>query len=111
MLLVSDISIYISSVNFGSRLKDDEDIDQENEEAAASVSEGPLGAVNEEVGRPALPTDVQLITATSGSGQAARAVDLRNPKNKKMFINPQGKTSITVLHEYVQKIMKGNVCR
>uniref|UniRef100_A0A1I8AFN1 DRBM domain-containing protein n=1 Tax=Steinernema glaseri TaxID=37863 RepID=A0A1I8AFN1_9BILA len=52
--------------------------------------------------RPALPLDVQLIT-TPALDQGGR------PQKKGFMLNPQGKTSVSVLHEYVQKVVKSTI--
>lgn len=50
--------------------------------------------------RPSLPANVKLITVPDMEKGA-------KPQQKPFFLNPQGRTSIAVLHEYVQKVMKG----
>ncbi|XP_003377256.1 putative double-stranded RNA binding motif protein [Trichinella spiralis] len=51
--------------------------------------------------RPKLPPNVKLITVPNYNN---------NRSLKKQFVlNPQGKTSIAVLHEYVQKVLRGLV--
>ncbi|VDM36746.1 unnamed protein product [Toxocara canis] len=54
------------------------------------------------VGRPTLPANVQLITVP------AMEANLK-PQHKGFFLNPQGKTSISILHEYVQKVLKSTI--
>ncbi len=54
------------------------------------------------LGRPSLPSNVKLITVPSMDAGS-------KPTQKQFFLNPQGKTSIAVLHEYVQKVLKGTV--
>ena len=52
-----------------------------------------------DLGRPTLPSHVKLITVSS-----------MEPGSQRQFImNPRGKTSVAVLHEYVQRILKGEV--
>ncbi|KFD55968.1 hypothetical protein M514_03092 [Trichuris suis] len=55
-----------------------------------------------DTGRPKLPANVKLITVPE--------IDKHSRPHKRQFVlNPQGKSSITVLHEYVQKVLKGLV--
>ncbi|KAL3997158.1 hypothetical protein ACH3XW_9705 [Acanthocheilonema viteae] len=54
------------------------------------------------VGRPALPSNVKLITVP------ALEANLK-PQHRGFFLNPQGKTSVSVLHEYVQKVLKSTI--
>ncbi|CAG9537603.1 unnamed protein product [Cercopithifilaria johnstoni] len=54
------------------------------------------------VGRPALPSNVKLITVP------ALETNLK-PQHRGFFLNPQGKTSVSVLHEYVQKVLKSTI--
>lgn len=54
------------------------------------------------IGRPMLPSNVKLITVPDMEKGS-------KPQQKQFFLNPQGKTSIAVLHEYVQKVLKGEV--
>uniref|UniRef100_A0A5S6QQ98 DRBM domain-containing protein n=1 Tax=Trichuris muris TaxID=70415 RepID=A0A5S6QQ98_TRIMR len=55
-----------------------------------------------DTGRPKLPANVKLITVPG--------IDKHSRPHKKQFVlNPQGKSSVTVLHEYVQKVLKGTV--
>ncbi|KRZ19268.1 Microprocessor complex subunit DGCR8 [Trichinella zimbabwensis] len=55
----------------------------------------------QESSRPKLPPNVKLITVPNYNN---------NRSLKKQFVlNPQGKTSIAVLHEYVQKVLRGLV--
>uniref|UniRef100_A0A914WSQ8 WW domain-containing protein n=1 Tax=Plectus sambesii TaxID=2011161 RepID=A0A914WSQ8_9BILA len=55
-----------------------------------------------EVGRPSLPTNVKLITVPSLDKNT-------KPQQKAFFLNPQGKTSVGILHEYVQKVLKSTI--
>uniref|UniRef100_A0A0N5AVM4 DRBM domain-containing protein n=1 Tax=Syphacia muris TaxID=451379 RepID=A0A0N5AVM4_9BILA len=49
--------------------------------------------------RPTLPLHVQLITVPAlGNNQ--------KPHHKSFFLNPHGKTSVSILHEYVQKVLQ-----
>uniref|UniRef100_A0A915LUJ6 Microprocessor complex subunit DGCR8 n=1 Tax=Meloidogyne javanica TaxID=6303 RepID=A0A915LUJ6_MELJA len=49
--------------------------------------------------RPGLPSDVKLITVPS--------LEIDSKPNKRLFyLNPQGKTSVSILHEFVQKALK-----
>ncbi|KAK0425775.1 hypothetical protein QR680_009378 [Steinernema hermaphroditum] len=61
--------------------------------AAASITDA---------SRPALPSDIQLITSPA-LDQSGR------PQKKSFMMNPQGKTSVSVLHEYVQKVVKSKI--
>ncbi|VDM97524.1 unnamed protein product [Thelazia callipaeda] len=54
------------------------------------------------VDRPALPSNVKLITVP------ALEANLK-PQHRGFFLNPQGKTSVSVLHEYVQKVLKSTI--
>uniref|UniRef100_A0A914L0V8 Microprocessor complex subunit DGCR8 n=1 Tax=Meloidogyne incognita TaxID=6306 RepID=A0A914L0V8_MELIC len=52
--------------------------------------------------RPGLPSDVKLITVPS--------LEIDSKPNKRLFyLNPQGKTSVSILHEFVQKALKCTV--
>ncbi|VDO34586.1 unnamed protein product [Onchocerca flexuosa] len=50
----------------------------------------------------ALPSNVKLITVP------ALEANLK-PQHRGFFLNPQGKTSVSVLHEYVQKVLKSTI--
>ncbi|TMS32828.1 hypothetical protein L596_000629 [Steinernema carpocapsae] len=52
--------------------------------------------------RPVLPSDVKLITIPSLDQNG-------KPQRKNFLMNPQGKTSVSVLHEYVQKVVKSTI--
>nr|AEF32763.1 PASHA [Ascaris suum] len=54
------------------------------------------------IGRPTLPGNVKLITVPSMEANL-------KPQHKGFFLNPQGKTSISILHEYVQKVLKSTI--
>ncbi|KAF7629986.1 hypothetical protein Mgra_00009015 [Meloidogyne graminicola] len=52
--------------------------------------------------RPGLPSGVKLITVPS--------LEIDSKPNKRIFyLNPQGKTSVSILHEFVQKALKCTV--
>lgn len=54
------------------------------------------------VGRPSLPSNVKLITVPLLEKNS-------KPQQKTFFLNPQGKTSVSILHEYVQKVLKSTI--
>uniref|UniRef100_A0AC34GTJ3 DRBM domain-containing protein n=1 Tax=Panagrolaimus sp. ES5 TaxID=591445 RepID=A0AC34GTJ3_9BILA len=52
--------------------------------------------------RPMLPSDTKLITVPS--------LETNNkPSSREFCLNPRGKTALTILHEYVQKVLKSSV--
>ncbi|VDD92190.1 unnamed protein product [Enterobius vermicularis] len=53
-------------------------------------------------GRPTLPSNVQLITVPALENN-------QKPHHKGFFLNPHGKTSVSILHEYVQKVLKSTI--
>uniref|UniRef100_A0A914CES2 DRBM domain-containing protein n=1 Tax=Acrobeloides nanus TaxID=290746 RepID=A0A914CES2_9BILA len=52
--------------------------------------------------RPGLPNNFQLITVPVLDNTS-------KPQQKNFYLNPVGKTSVNVLHEYVQKVLKSTV--
>jgi microprocessor complex subunit DGCR8 len=52
--------------------------------------------------RPGLPSNVKLITVPALDSTC-------KPQQRNFYLNPQGKTSINILHEYVQKVLKTTV--
>ena len=49
-----------------------------------------------------LPSDTKLITVPS--------MEVNNkPTTREFCLNPRGKTALTILHEYVQKVLKSSV--
>lgn len=48
--------------------------------------------------RPALPPNVKLITIP--------VTDKDKPRRRPFYLNPHGKTSVSLLHEYIQRVMK-----
>ncbi|CDW59307.1 Microprocessor complex subunit DGCR8 [Trichuris trichiura] len=74
---------------------------EEEEPMNHSVGQNVSSALAD-TGRPKLPANVKLITVPE--------IDKHSRPHKRQFVlNPQGKSSITVLHEYVQKVLKGLV--
>uniref|UniRef100_A0A914Z8U9 DRBM domain-containing protein n=1 Tax=Panagrolaimus superbus TaxID=310955 RepID=A0A914Z8U9_9BILA len=52
--------------------------------------------------RPMLPSDTKLITVPS--------LETNNkPTSREFCLNPRGKTALTILHEYVQKVLKSSI--
>uniref|UniRef100_A0A914PU20 DRBM domain-containing protein n=1 Tax=Panagrolaimus davidi TaxID=227884 RepID=A0A914PU20_9BILA len=52
--------------------------------------------------RPTLPSDIKLITVPS--------LETNNkPTHREFCLNPRGKTALTILHEYVQKVLKSSI--
>ncbi|KAI1707074.1 microprocessor complex subunit DGCR8 [Ditylenchus destructor] len=52
--------------------------------------------------RPTLPGDVKLITVPSFDHAS-------KPQQRGFYLNPRGKTSVSILHEFVQKVLKCTV--
>uniref|UniRef100_A0A914H1J6 Microprocessor complex subunit DGCR8 n=1 Tax=Globodera rostochiensis TaxID=31243 RepID=A0A914H1J6_GLORO len=52
--------------------------------------------------RPILPSTVKLITVPSLEADS-------KPHQRTFYLNPQGKTSVSILHEFVQKVLKCTV--
>ncbi|KAH7732049.1 PASHA protein [Aphelenchoides avenae] len=52
--------------------------------------------------RPGLPRNLKLITVPIMDSAA-------KPQQRTFYLNPQGKSSVSILHEYVQKVMKSTV--
>jgi microprocessor complex subunit DGCR8 len=57
---------------------------------------------NKRMDRPTLPSDTKLITVPS--------LETNNkPTHREFCLNPRGKTALTILHEYVQKVLKSSI--
>ncbi|KAL3080827.1 hypothetical protein niasHS_014932 [Heterodera schachtii] len=52
--------------------------------------------------RPSLPSSVKLITVPALEADS-------KPHQRTFYLNPQGKTSVSILHEFVQKVLKCTV--
>uniref|UniRef100_A0A183E9G2 Microprocessor complex subunit DGCR8 n=1 Tax=Gongylonema pulchrum TaxID=637853 RepID=A0A183E9G2_9BILA len=59
-------------------------------------------AIEVSLDRPSLSSNVKLITVPSMEAN-------QKPQHRSFFLNPQGKTSVSVLHEYVQKVLKSTI--
>ncbi|MFH4977865.1 hypothetical protein AB6A40_004574 [Gnathostoma spinigerum] len=59
-------------------------------------------AIEVSTDRPTLPSSVKLITVPSLEANL-------KPQHKGFFLNPQGKSSVSILHEYVQKVLKSKI--
>uniref|UniRef100_A0A915DUP7 Microprocessor complex subunit DGCR8 n=1 Tax=Ditylenchus dipsaci TaxID=166011 RepID=A0A915DUP7_9BILA len=59
-------------------------------------------AARSDTSRPGLPGNVQLITVPSFDQKS-------KPQQRGFYLNPNGKTSISILHEFVQKVLKCTV--
>ncbi|KAI1716726.1 microprocessor complex subunit DGCR8 [Ditylenchus destructor] len=58
--------------------------------------------INKDTLRPTLPGDVKLITVPSFDHAS-------KPQQRGFYLNPRGKTSVNILHEFVQKVLKCTV--